>query len=81
MTTPNQPPAHRSVFSPAKERQAKEEQDLAQPPAQVPPQSVRLNKRGIPVEANDWTDEDWLDLHRAMKRVIRKIAKRHKLST
>lgn len=38
---------------------------------------VPLTKRGVPVNANDWTEQDWMDLHRAMERVIRKIAKRH----
>lgn len=37
-----------------------------------------LTRRGIPVRAEDWTEQDWLDLHRATERVIRKIAKRHK---
>lgn len=43
-----------------------------------PIKPVELNRRGIPVHADDWTDEDWLDLHRSMKRLIRRIAKRHR---
>jgi len=39
----------------------------------------KLHKRlGIPMEANDWTIEDWADLHAAISRAIKKIAKRHK---
>jgi len=40
---------------------------------------IELHKRtGLPLRAEDWTEEDWLDLHRAIKRVTKKIARRHR---
>lgn len=38
---------------------------------------VRLDKNGVPIDVNDWTDADWLDLHQTMRRLIRRIARRH----
>ncbi len=37
----------------------------------------RLNAEGLPVDANDWTPADWQDLHEAVERVKRNIARRH----
>lgn len=40
---------------------------------------VPLHKRtGVPLNAEDWTEEDWTDLYRAMKSAIRKISRRHR---
>jgi len=38
---------------------------------------VRLSRDGLPVDAKDWTRTDWQDLHEAMERAKRAIAKRH----
>jgi len=35
-------------------------------------------KDGIPVDGNEWTEQDWSDLWQAMKRVRRRIASRHR---
>ncbi len=38
---------------------------------------VKLSRDGLPVDAKDWTRSDWQDLHEAMERAKRAIAKRH----
>ena len=38
----------------------------------------RYTKDGMPRDANEWTVQDWADLWRAMRRVVRTVAKRHK---
>lgn len=42
--------------------------------------SKRLNRDGIPVDANDWLVEDWYDLHFGLLEIGRKIAKRHAMT-
>lgn len=37
----------------------------------------RLSPDGLPVDAREWTEDDWRDLHEAMETVKRKVAKRH----
>lgn len=37
----------------------------------------RFTEKGLPVDANDWTEDDWRDLHSAIDGVISKIARRH----
>ena len=37
----------------------------------------RLDENGLPRDAREWTEADWLDLHRAMETVKRLIAARH----
>ena len=37
----------------------------------------RLNRDGLPVEAKDWVEADWADLHYAMEKVKKNIAARH----
>lgn len=37
-----------------------------------------LNKRGLPIDVNEWTEDDWRDLHNALERVVRKIGRRHR---
>lgn len=38
---------------------------------------IELSKRGIPMKSEDWTVEDWRDLHCTLEATIRKIAARH----
>jgi hypothetical protein len=38
----------------------------------------KLNKDGVPLDAKDWTVEDWRDLHRTIERIKKRVAKRHK---
>ena len=38
----------------------------------------RYTSEGLPRDANEWTVADWADLWRAMRRVVRSVAKRHK---
>ena len=42
------------------------------------PLKKRLDRDGLPINPNDWTSEDWQDLHRGIQRIIRQIAARHK---
>ena len=37
----------------------------------------RYNHDGLPVSSNDWTEEDWRDLHYAIQESIHKIRERH----
>lgn len=50
----------------------------ATPVASPSSQPIKLAKNGTPLDANDWTEADWLDLHRTMKRLIRRVAARHR---
>ena len=34
-------------------------------------------KDGLPIDANEWTEDDWRDLHRAMERVRKRVKERH----
>lgn len=38
---------------------------------------VKLHKSGMPLKAEDWTEQDWSDLHFAIDGAIKKIAARH----
>lgn len=38
----------------------------------------RLSPDGLPIDARDWTEADWQDLHEAIERVKRNVAARHK---
>jgi hypothetical protein len=38
----------------------------------------KLNKDGVPMDAKDWTVEDWRDLHQTIERIKKRVAKRHK---
>lgn len=37
----------------------------------------RLSRDGLPLDARDWTAEDWRDLHKAIETVKRKVKARH----
>ena len=37
----------------------------------------RYSDSWLPVDAKDWTREDWQDLHEAMQTVIKKVSARH----
>ena len=37
----------------------------------------RLTPDGLPRDANDWTEDDWRDLHVALERVKASVAARH----
>lgn len=37
-----------------------------------------LNELGVPIDARDWTEEDWQDLHEATEQAYAKIRERHK---
>jgi len=39
--------------------------------------AAKFNEHGLPVDANDWTVEDWIDLHTALELAYKKIATRH----
>ena len=39
--------------------------------------AVRFDENGLPRDANEWTEQDWRDLHEAMQRVIEKVGGRH----
>lgn len=41
------------------------------------PKAVKLSRNGLPLDANDWTVQDWLDLHEAIEGVIQKVGARH----
>lgn len=41
-------------------------------------QKRQWTHEGIPVDARDWTEADWRDLHEAMEKVLRRIRDRHK---
>jgi hypothetical protein len=38
---------------------------------------VRFDEWGVPIDAQDWTEHDWQDLHVAIQWVRARIAKRH----
>jgi len=40
--------------------------------------TIKLSRRGIPIEAQDWTLEDWSDLNKAVEESIAKISARRK---
>ncbi len=42
------------------------------------PYPVKLSRRGLPINADDWTELDWEDLYRAMERAIKNISARHR---
>ncbi len=37
-----------------------------------------LHRSGVPMNAEDWTEQDWMDLNEAIQTAIEKIAARHK---
>lgn len=37
----------------------------------------KLNRDGLPVDARDWTEADWRELHEAIERIKRNVARRH----
>lgn len=39
--------------------------------------SIRYTEDGLPRDVNDWTVEDWIDLHKGMEAIKRKIRQRH----
>ena len=39
--------------------------------------AVKMSREGLPVDPREWTRSDWQDLHEAMERAKRAIAKRH----
>jgi hypothetical protein len=39
---------------------------------------VKVSRDGIPVDSQDWTAQDWSDLHKAIEKAKKAIAKRHK---
>lgn len=41
------------------------------------PKSKKLNRDGLPLDARDWTEADWRELHEAIKRIKRNVAARH----
>lgn len=45
---------------------------------QGPAKPVPLHSTGVPMNAEDWTEQDWLDLHQATKEAVRHISKRHR---
>jgi hypothetical protein len=42
------------------------------------PNKPRLSPDGLPIDARDWTEEDWRDLHVAIERIKARVAARHK---
>lgn len=38
----------------------------------------KLTWEGIPIDPKAWTEQDWRELHEAMKAVMEKIAARHR---
>lgn len=38
----------------------------------------QLNRDGLPIDARDWTEADWQDLHEAIEKVKRNVARRHR---
>lgn len=38
---------------------------------------VKLNRDGLPANANDWTEEDWLDLYESIEAIKQKVKERH----
>lgn len=40
-------------------------------------QKPRLNRDGLPIDKNDWLPQDWQDLHEAIEKVKRNVARRH----
>lgn len=37
----------------------------------------QLDKDGVPLKASQWTKDDWSDLHKGIKGIKAKIARRH----
>jgi hypothetical protein len=37
----------------------------------------KLDRNGVPVDRNQWTEQDWQDLNEAVEATRRKIAARH----
>ncbi len=37
-----------------------------------------LHRTGVPMNVEDWTEQDWLDLYEAVQSATKKIAARHK---
>ncbi len=42
------------------------------------PKLKPLHRSGVPMNAEDWTEQDWMDLSEAVQTAIEKIAARHK---
>ena len=42
---------------------------------------VKLSRDGIPLDAKDWTEADWQDLHNAIEMAKDAIRKRHSASS
>lgn len=42
------------------------------------PPAKRLTRDGLPVDAREWREEDWRDLHLLIEEAKRRIAARHK---
>jgi len=40
--------------------------------------AAQFAANGLPRDPRFWTVDDWRDLHRAMKTVIKKVGKRHR---
>jgi hypothetical protein len=38
----------------------------------------RLTADGVPVDANDWLEADWIDMHYTLERLKHRIAARHR---
>ena len=61
----------RDLEDAGKARPLKSEQGLAQ-------RDMRTKAvAALPVDANEWTVEDWRDLHEAIEQVKRRVAERH----
>lgn len=52
-------------------------EELGENKAATPRPAVQLHRTGVPMNANDWTEQDWADLHRATESAIVSIAQRH----
>jgi len=42
------------------------------------PKVKPLHRNGVPMNVEDWTEQDWMDLNEAVQTAIEKIAARHK---
>ena len=62
----------------AGERTMHKSKDVDRPPVHaVVHRPVKLDRDGIPIDARDWTEADWQDLHNAIERAKNAIRKRH----
>jgi hypothetical protein len=39
--------------------------------------AIRFDENGLPRDANEWTYEDWRDLHNALETIKANVSKRH----